>query len=525
MEATTKLVTISAHVIWILKQRRHRTVIHWSKLVKGSLEEHLQAIMMIKLNTIAMINHEHFLIRNSEVNVSVRQSIESSSAESHSNLSTINRDQSNSNFRNELTEVNVSSAVETGSQIQTNQNSEHSSFASNAIQEEGTRGVSSSMPPKYPNYVSKTARLSSYSDCGTSSSHQTAWHRPASSTPVLEIVSGVTNVESQTGNESISTQGTEGIGRGSGNASADIDRLMHTNAAQSVLEMGYHPDVIRRAIRMVLSSTGHGILTATNIMEKIFEIEDSESQENTEPENAEIRAPANTEARASTNVEARARANTDERAPTNVEARAPPNTEARAPVNTEARTPANAESRQSNNETFTTTTQEIQGLENRHESATPQNAALENVSGAVARGNEKLLDNGSSENQPKTATRHNDDDKKCSGNVNGDERQGRQQNVSTMSSGGSKRANSKQTTRESPASRYAHIREQKRLKEENDMLKQQSLCTKCHVNDVCIVFLPCVHLVTCETCAPTVRYCTVVTCGKYIKGTVRTYLA
>ncbi|XP_060565984.1 baculoviral IAP repeat-containing protein 3-like [Ruditapes philippinarum] len=131
-----------------------------------------------------------FLIRNSEVNVSVRQSIESSSAESHSNLSTINRDQSNSNFRNELTEVNVSSAVETGSQIQTNQNSEHSSFASNAISRGGNQSISllpvdvpqttienqssnnstgsgsSSVAPKYPNYVSKTTRLSSFNDCG-----------------------------------------------------------------------------------------------------------------------------------------------------------------------------------------------------------------------------------------------------------------------------------------------------------------------------------------------------------------------
>ncbi|XP_060560754.1 inhibitor of apoptosis protein-like [Ruditapes philippinarum] len=75
-----------------------------------------------------------FLIRNSEVNVSVRrQSIEKSTGESHSNLTTINRGQSNANFHNELTEVKVSSAFETGSQIQTNQNSEHSSFASNVI--------------------------------------------------------------------------------------------------------------------------------------------------------------------------------------------------------------------------------------------------------------------------------------------------------------------------------------------------------------------------------------------------------
>ncbi|XP_060554196.1 baculoviral IAP repeat-containing protein 3-like isoform X2 [Ruditapes philippinarum] len=439
-----------------------------------------------------------FLIRNSEVNVSVRQSIESSTAESHSNLTTINRGQSNTNFRNELTEVNVSSAVVTGSQIQTNQNSENSSFASNVLSSRGgnqsvsllpvdvpqttienqssnnsTGNVSSSVTPKYPNYVSTTSRLSSFNDCGdivippdrlaqagffyagfgdcvrcfqcgvglrhwseeddpwiehSRWSNECSYVRQIRGREFVNIVQmAVQYSQNQTENETISTQGTEGIGRGSGNASADIDRLMHTNAAQSVLEMGYHPDVIRRAIRMVLSSTGHGILTATNVMEKIFEIEDSESQENTAPENAALRAPANTEARAPANVEARASANA------------------------EALAPANAESRQSNNETFTTTTQEIQGLGNRHESTTPQNTPLKNVSGAVARGNKKLLNNGSSENQQETATRHNDDDKTCSGNVNGDESQGRQQNVSTMSSGGSKREISKQTT--SPASR------------------------------------------------------------------------
>ncbi|XP_060554205.1 baculoviral IAP repeat-containing protein 2-like [Ruditapes philippinarum] len=375
-----------------------------------------------------------FLIRNSEVNVSVRQSIESSTGESHSNLSTINRSQSNANFRNELTEVNVSSAVETGSQIQTNQNSEHSSFASNVISLRGGNQSVSLLPVDVQQTTTENQ----------SSNNSTACKDKSVS-------------KKQTGSESISTQGTEGIDRGSGNASADIDRLMHTNAAQSVLEMGYHPDVIRRAIRMVLSSTGHGILTATNLLEKIFEIEDSQSQENSAPENA--------------------------------------------------------------------TTQETKSLGNRHEDATPsQNASGEN--GAVARGNEKLLNNGSSENQPETATRHNDDDRTFAAkNVNGNKSQARQQDVSSMSSGGSKRANLKQTTRERPASLDAHIREQKRLKEENDMLKQQCLCTQCHVNDVCIVFLPCGHLVTCETCAPTVRYCTVATCGKYIRGTVRRSLA
>ena len=71
----------------------------------------------------------------------------------------------------------------------------------------------------------------------------------------------------------------------------------------------------------------------------------------------------------------------------------------------------------------------------------------------------------------------------------------------------------------------SQLLEQKKLQEENKHLKEQSLCIKCKKNDVCIVFLPCGHLVTCETCAPTIKYCTVEGCGKYIKGTVRTYLA
>lgn len=67
--------------------------------------------------------------------------------------------------------------------------------------------------------------------------------------------------------------------------------------------------------------------------------------------------------------------------------------------------------------------------------------------------------------------------------------------------------------------------EMKKMKKENEILKQQTICSKCKKNEVCIVFLPCGHLITCEGCAPSVKYCSFVGCGKYIKGTVRTYMS
>ncbi|XP_067667421.1 uncharacterized protein [Haliotis asinina] len=57
---------------------------------------------------------------------------------------------------------------------------------------------------------------------------------------------------------------------------------------------------------------------------------------------------------------------------------------------------------------------------------------------------------------------------------------------------------------------------------ENKRLREQRLCRVCSQKDVCILFLPCGHLVTCETCAETVDDC--VLCNKTIMGTVKTYL-
>ncbi|XP_046545354.1 baculoviral IAP repeat-containing protein 2-like [Haliotis rubra] len=57
---------------------------------------------------------------------------------------------------------------------------------------------------------------------------------------------------------------------------------------------------------------------------------------------------------------------------------------------------------------------------------------------------------------------------------------------------------------------------------ENKRLREQRLCRVCRQRDVCTLFLPCGHLVTCETCAEAVDDC--VLCNKTIMGTVKTYL-
>ncbi|XP_052215618.1 uncharacterized protein LOC127834078 isoform X2 [Dreissena polymorpha] len=66
-------------------------------------------------------------------------------------------------------------------------------------------------------------------------------------------------------------------------------------------------------------------------------------------------------------------------------------------------------------------------------------------------------------------------------------------------------------------------RKKKRLLQENKMLRSASLCTQCHRREICMVFLPCGHLVTCEECGKATRTCT--TCASRVKGTVRTYMA
>ncbi|XP_063417965.1 baculoviral IAP repeat-containing protein 2-like isoform X1 [Mytilus trossulus] len=65
--------------------------------------------------------------------------------------------------------------------------------------------------------------------------------------------------------------------------------------------------------------------------------------------------------------------------------------------------------------------------------------------------------------------------------------------------------------------------EAEKILEENQQLKEQRLCKVCLDLDVSIAFLPCGHIVCCKDCAPAMRNCPI--CRKYIKGTVKTYLA
>ncbi|XP_059152420.1 baculoviral IAP repeat-containing protein 7-like [Physella acuta] len=62
-----------------------------------------------------------------------------------------------------------------------------------------------------------------------------------------------------------------------------------------------------------------------------------------------------------------------------------------------------------------------------------------------------------------------------------------------------------------------------RLMEENRLLKEQRQCKICMDEEVCVVFLPCGHLVCCSTCAPALTSCPI--CRAKIRGTVRTYIS
>ncbi|KAL3881989.1 hypothetical protein ACJMK2_028371, partial [Sinanodonta woodiana] len=60
------------------------------------------------------------------------------------------------------------------------------------------------------------------------------------------------------------------------------------------------------------------------------------------------------------------------------------------------------------------------------------------------------------------------------------------------------------------------------LEEENKKLKEQTTCKICMENPIRVIFLPCGHLVCCETCAPAFRKCPI--CRKRIQQSVKTYL-
>ncbi|XP_051011847.1 baculoviral IAP repeat-containing protein 2 [Acomys russatus] len=61
------------------------------------------------------------------------------------------------------------------------------------------------------------------------------------------------------------------------------------------------------------------------------------------------------------------------------------------------------------------------------------------------------------------------------------------------------------------------------LEEQLRRLQEERTCKVCMDREVCIVFIPCGHLVVCQECAPSLRKCPI--CRGTIKGTVRTFLS
>lgn len=61
------------------------------------------------------------------------------------------------------------------------------------------------------------------------------------------------------------------------------------------------------------------------------------------------------------------------------------------------------------------------------------------------------------------------------------------------------------------------------LEEQLRRLQEERTCKVCMDKEVCIVFIPCGHLVVCRDCAPSLRKCPI--CRGTIKGTVRTFLS
>jgi len=56
---------------------------------------------------------------------------------------------------------------------------------------------------------------------------------------------------------------------------------------------------------------------------------------------------------------------------------------------------------------------------------------------------------------------------------------------------------------------------------ENEELKQQLLCKICMDNDADVVFLPCGHMIACNTCARALRKCAV--CRALIKSALKSF--
>lgn len=62
----------------------------------------------------------------------------------------------------------------------------------------------------------------------------------------------------------------------------------------------------------------------------------------------------------------------------------------------------------------------------------------------------------------------------------------------------------------------------RRLEEENQEMRETTLCKMCQTREVNVLFLPCGHLVACAHCAPALRTCAM--CRQAVKGSVRVHL-
>ncbi|XP_060603699.1 uncharacterized protein LOC132756601 [Ruditapes philippinarum] len=220
--------------------------------------------------------------------------------------------------------------------------------------------------------------------------------------------------------------------------SQEIERLLLSDAAQSVLEMGYQPRLIKKSIEEILKQNGDTNITAQLLMEKVLEIEESENRSQSAPQaTATITSSA-------TVAQATATTTTNTATAVQVKTRTGKPEITKPGESKEAKTKSKAEKKPGKFD-----------------------ASKENKS------KEKKEDKG----------------KEDKGKEDKDESQ------------------------EDP----------KAIKKENEELKEQTLCKVCLDNTVCIVFLPCGHLVTCADCAPAMRKCPI--CRALVKGTVRTYMS
>ncbi|KAL3883106.1 hypothetical protein ACJMK2_029399 [Sinanodonta woodiana] len=76
--------------------------------------------------------------------------------------------------------------------------------------------------------------------------------------------------------------------------------------------------------------------------------------------------------------------------------------------------------------------------------------------------------------------------------------------------------------------KYQHVEDNtkldaKTLKEENQRLRDMTLCKVCMDKSSCIVFLPCGHMVCCASCSPAMRKCPI--CRVLVRGTVKAFMA